>query len=97
MSGMCSVPLQALIAGAAMSVVFAAPAAADTDGYLQALQDRYAFLTAQQLLSEGGTVCNAISSGMNSTDAVRMVQHHLGVSVAAAGDIVSAAAVHLGC
>jgi Protein of unknown function (DUF732) len=94
---MCSVPRRALIAGAAISVVFAAPAAADTDSYLQALQDRYAFLTAQQLLSEGGTVCNAISNGMNSTDAVRMVQNHLRVSVAVAGDIVSAAVIHFGC
>jgi len=49
------------------------------------------------LLSEGRTVCNAISNGMNSTAALGMVQNDLGVSVSAAGDIVSAAAVHLGC
>jgi hypothetical protein len=94
---MWSVPLRALIAGAAMSVAFAVPAAADTGGYLQALQDRYTSLTAQQLLSEGRAVCNAISNGMNSTDAVGMVRNHLEVSVSAAGDIVSAAVVHLGC
>ena len=97
MSGMWSVPLRALIAGAAMSVLFAAPAAADTAGYLQALQDRYTSLTAQQLLSTGRAVCDAISNGMNSTDALFMVQNHLGVSVQAAGDIVSAAVVQLGC
>jgi hypothetical protein len=34
---------------------------------------------------------------MNSTDAVQMVQRDLGVSVPAAGDIVSAAVVHLDC
>jgi hypothetical protein len=94
---MWSVPLRALIAGAAVSVAFAAPAAADTGGYLQVLQDRYTSLTAQQLLSEGRAVCNAISNGMNSTDAVGMVQDHLEVSVSAAGDIVSAAVVYLGC
>jgi len=49
------------------------------------------------LLSEGRAVCNAISNGMHSTDALGMVQNHLGVSVPAAGDIVSAAVVHLGC
>jgi hypothetical protein len=91
------VPLRALIAGAAMSVAFAAPATADASGYLQALQNRYPSLTAEQLLSEGQAVCNAISNGMNSTDALRMVQKHLGVSVAAADDIVSAAVIDLGC
>jgi Protein of unknown function (DUF732) len=94
---MWSILLRAVIAGAAMSVAFAAPAAADEGGYLYALQDRYTSLSAQQLLAEGRTVCNAISSGMNSTSAVVMVQKHLGVSVPAAGDIVSAAVVHLGC
>ena len=97
MSGIWSVPVRALIASAALSVAFAAPAAADTAAYLQALQDRYTSLTAEQLLSEGRTVCNAISNGMNSTAALGMVQNDLGVSVSAAGDIVSAAAVHLGC
>jgi hypothetical protein len=86
-----------LIAGAAMPVAFAAPATADAGGYLQELQYRYTSLTAEQLLSEGQTVCNAISNGVSATDAVVMVQRHLGVSVPAAGDIVSAAVVHLGC
>ena len=91
------VRLRALIAGAAMSVAFAAPATADASGYLEALQSRYPSLTAEQLLSEGQTVCNAISNGMNGTDATLMVQRHLGVSMSAAGDIVSAAIIHLGC
>jgi hypothetical protein len=34
---------------------------------------------------------------MNSPQAVQMVQNDLGVSVPAAGDIVSAAVVHLDC
>ncbi|HET7664992.1 MAG TPA: DUF732 domain-containing protein [Mycobacterium sp.] len=81
----------------AVSVVFAAPAAADEGGFLQELQERYTSLTPQQLLSEGRAVCSAISNGTNSTAALQMVQKDLGVSVAAAGDIVSAAVVHLGC
>ena len=85
------------MACAAVSIVLAAPAAADEGGYLQALQDRYTSLTPQQLLSEGRAVCSAISNGTNATAALQMVQKHLGVSVAVAGDIVSAAVVHLGC
>jgi hypothetical protein len=34
---------------------------------------------------------------MNSTNAVLQVQREIGVSVPAAGDIVSAAVIHLGC
>jgi Protein of unknown function (DUF732) len=92
---MWSVPLRALIAGTAMPLAFAAPAAADEGAYLYALQYRYTSVSPQQLLSEGNRVCNAISNGMNSTAAVVMVQNHLGVSVSAAGDIVSAAVVHI--
>jgi len=86
-----------LIMGAAMSLAFAAPAAADEGGYLHALQATYPTVGTQQLLSEGIKICSAIRGGMNSTTAVAMVQRDLGVSVPAAGDIVSAAAVHLGC
>ena len=80
------------VACVAVSVVFAAPAAADEGGFLQELQERYTSLTPQQLMSEGRAVCSAISNGTNSTAALQMVQKDLGVSVAAAGDIVSAAA-----
>jgi hypothetical protein len=86
-----------LIGGAALSIAFAAPATADTGAYLHALQGFYTSLSAQQLLTEGSRVCSAIRGGMNSTDAVQMVQRDLGVSVPAAGDIVSAAVVHLDC
>jgi Protein of unknown function (DUF732) len=89
--------LPLLTASTAVSLAFAAPASADTGGYLHALQDTYTTLSAQQLLSEGTKICNAIRGGMNSTNAVMMVQRDLGVSVPAAGDMVSAAVVHLGC
>lgn len=89
--------LSLLTASTAVSLAFAAPASADAGSYLHALQDTYTSLSTQQLLSEGTKICNAIRGGMNSTNAVMMVQRDLGVSVPAAGDMVSAAVVHLGC
>jgi hypothetical protein len=89
--------LHVVIAGTAMSLGFAVPAAADTGDYLQALQDTYPTLSTQQLLSTGAMVCNATSSGMNSPQIVTMVQRNIGVSVPAALDIVSAAVLHLDC
>jgi hypothetical protein len=94
---MWSITARVLIGVAAMSLAFASPAAADSGDYLHALQPTYTSVTTQQLLSEGAKACNAIRSGMNSTQTVLMVQKDLGVSVPAAGDIVSAAVVHLGC
>jgi hypothetical protein len=94
---MSSVLLRGLIAGAAVSLAFASPAAADSGDYLHAVQPVYTSLSAEQLLSEGLRVCSAVRSGMKAPDAVVMVQKDLAVSVAAAGDIAAAAAVHLGC
>ena len=87
----------ALVAGTAMSLAFAAPASADTAGYLAELQPFYPTLSSQQLLTEGYKVCNATRSGTSSAVALQMVQKDIGVSVPTAGDIVSAAVVHLGC
>jgi len=89
--------LRALFAVAATSVAFAAPASAADDEYLHALQDSYPFLSPQELLSEGQKICNATRGGMNSTDALNMVVKDLQVTVPAAGNIVSAAVVNLGC
>jgi hypothetical protein len=94
---MRSIVLSVLIAGTTTSLAAAAPAAADKGDYLQALQDTYTSLSTQQLLSEGAKICNATQNGKNSTDALVMVQKDLGVSVSAAGNIVAAAVVHLGC
>lgn len=80
---------------AALGVVLAAPAAASEDGYLHQLQDRYTFLTAQQLLSEGQRVCAATSVGVKSPDAANMIRKDLGVSMGPAMDIVSAAILNL--
>ena len=94
---MWSIAPPVLIAGAALSLALAAPAAADNAGYLHELQASYPTVGTQQLLSEGNKVCSEIRGGMNATDAVAMVMRDIGVSVPAAGDIVSASVVHLGC
>ena len=87
----------ALIAGAAMSLVLASPASADAGEFLHEVQPFYNNFNAEQLLSEGLRVCMVTRSGMNAPQAVQMVQNDIGASVAAAGDIVAAAVVHLDC
>jgi len=94
---MWSVLPRALIAGAAMSLAFASPASADAAEFLHQVLPFYNNFSAEQLLSEGLRVCQATRSGMNAPQAVQMVQNDIGASVAAAGDIVSAAVVHLDC
>jgi hypothetical protein len=81
-----------MVAAAVMSVP---AAAADQDEYLRPLQDRYVYLTAQQLLSEGNRVCAATQRGALSADITTMVRNDLGVSTATAGEIVAAAVVRL--
>ncbi|WP_082691799.1 DUF732 domain-containing protein [Mycobacterium sp. IS-1556] len=88
------VPVAAL---STFAVISAAPAQADEATYLKELLPSYTHLTAAQLLAEGYRVCQAERSGTNSPEAVKMVYRDLGVSLTAAGDIVRAAVVHLGC
>ena len=88
--------------GALLSVVpawvaFAAPAAADEDTFVRTMQTKYAFLTDQQLRTEGSKICSALGKGTPASDAVIMVRNDLGVSISAAGEIVSAAVVQLDC
>jgi len=88
--------------GALLSVVpawvaFAAPAAADEDAFVRTMQTKYAFLTDQQLRTEGAKICSALGKGTPASDAVIMVRNDLGVSISAAGEIVSAAVVQLDC
>jgi hypothetical protein len=91
------IALQVLIAAAAMPLAFAPSASADTAGFLHAVVPSYNNVSPQQLLAAGNKACGAIRGGMNSTNAVLLVQKDIGVSVPAAGDIVSAAVVHLSC
>lgn len=81
----------------AAAMTHAAPAVADDGEYLRTLQDRYRFLSPQQLLEEGYKACAVIEHGYGSRYAAEMVQKDQGVSPGAAMDIVSAATVHLGC
>ena len=85
----------ALAAG--IAVWGAAPAAADDAGYLSHLQDRFSFLSSQQLLAEGHKVCSVMGRGVGASDAVTMVTKDLGVTIAVAADIVAGAADDLGC
>jgi len=94
---MWSNAVRIVVAGAAMSLAFAPSASADTAGFLHAVVPTYNNVTPQQLLAAGNMACSAIRGGMNSTNATLLVQDEIGVSVPAAGDIVSAAVVHLGC
>ena len=87
--------VRALVAVAVGAIGFAAPAAADTDDYLGPLQSKYVFLTSEQLLNEGAKVCAMTQRGEITPNAVAMVYYDLGVSISAAGDIVSAAVTEL--
>ena len=81
----------------AAAVAMAAPASASEEDFVQSMKTRYAFLSEQQLRSEGAKVCDAVRGGMVGSDATMMVRNDLGVSVSAAANIVSTAIVQLGC
>jgi hypothetical protein len=82
---------------AVASAVAAAPAHADAAEYLQLLDDKYAYLSEQQLLDEGHKVCATLHRGAASPPAVSMVQKDLGVSTPVALDVVAAAFAALSC
>jgi hypothetical protein len=87
----------ATIALALAAPVAAAPAAPNEEAFVRPILTRYVFLDAQHLLSEGYKICSVLRSGIPSSDATMMVRDDLGVSVSAAGEIVSAASLNLGC
>jgi hypothetical protein len=93
--------VRVLIATVASAVALAAPAAAvptpSEEGFVRPLLTRYVFLDEQRLLSEGYKICSVLRSGTPASDATMMVRNDLGVSVSAAGEIVSAASYNLGC
>ena len=81
-----------MVAALIGAVLVSAPTAAATpDEYLAQLQDRFAFLTPQQLLEAGNKVCTAESNGSLSPDLTAMVERDLNVSTNTALEIVSAA------
>jgi hypothetical protein len=81
-----------VMSGLVGAAILCAPsAAADQVEYLDKLQDKYAFLTPQQLLDEGNRVCAAERAGSLSPDKTTMVRNDLNVAVSVALEIVSAA------
>jgi hypothetical protein len=74
-----------------IAIAAAPPAAADETVYLAQTQPKLNFLSSSQLLNEGHKVCQYLSVGRESSDAVPMVVKDLGVSVSAAIDIVPTA------
>ena len=86
-----------LAVGIAIAVAVAPPAAASQTDYLALVQVEHANLSTEQLLNEGYRVCRYISVGRPSPDAIPLVVQDLGVSVAAATDIASAAIEQLDC
>jgi hypothetical protein len=93
--------LVGLVASAvACAVMAASPAQATESEYLQALQPKFTFLSAQQLLDEGHKVCRVIGhngNGMTAPDTVIMVSNDLAVSMEVADEIVATAVVDLPC
>jgi hypothetical protein len=85
----------AVAAGVAIGV--APPAAADESGYLNELSPRLAYLTTQQLRTEGYKVCRYVNVGRPTADAIPVVTNDLGITVAAAMDIISASIRELDC
>lgn len=82
---------------AASAIGLAAPAAADTSSYLQALAPRYAYLSDSQLLAAGQQACATARSGVPAADNTIAVSKSLGVSTSAAYEIVVNSINHLGC
>lgn len=80
-----------------IAVAAAPTAGADETGYLERLQSRLAYLTTQQLLTEGYKICQLTHSGHPSSDAIPMVSKDLAISVPAAVDIIVAVGGELGC
>ncbi|WIM86713.1 DUF732 domain-containing protein [Candidatus Mycobacterium wuenschmannii] len=88
------------IAGAAAIAALvgqAAPAQADEADYVSALHQKFAFLSAGQLVGEGHRICAAVDGGRNGFDNVAMVTRDLGVSEADAVELMTAAITNLHC
>jgi hypothetical protein len=79
-------------------LVIAAPAHADEQGFLNYLQPRWAFLTADQLLTEGHKACNFILAGNSASDAAAMVAADLKTNdLTVSSEIVRTAVKQFGC
>jgi hypothetical protein len=82
----------------ATPLVAAAPAYADDQGFLNYLEPRWAFLSADQLLTEGHKACNFILAGNSASNAAAMVAADLDTNDrVVASEIVRTAVTQLGC
>ena len=84
-----------LAVGIAIGV--APPAAADESEYLNQLSPRLAFLSTEQLRTEGYKVCRYVGVGRPTADAIPVVMKDLQITVAGAMDIIAAAVEQLHC
>ncbi|AMO63917.1 Protein of uncharacterised function (DUF732) [Mycolicibacterium phlei] len=73
----------------AITLACASPAAAEEGAYLDGLQDRYQFLTAQQLVSAGHRACTLSAAGVLAPDVVATVMDDLAIGLVPAMAIVS--------
>ena len=86
------------VAGAAAALItLAAPATADTAGYLEGLEPMYTSLTRDQLLTAGSMTCAILASGQSAPVAVNALYKEMGISLSAGNGIVTAAVIDLGC
>jgi uncharacterized protein DUF732 len=85
------------VLSAAAATGLAAPAAADSATYLDALQPRYTSMSASQLTAAGNSVCSATRSGVPASDIVPALVKSYGISASAAYEITITAINHLGC
>ena len=86
------------VAGAvAAMMTLAAPATADTAGYLEGLEPVYTSLTRDQLLTAGSMACAILGSGQPAPVAVNALYKQMGISRAAGNSIVTGAVIDLGC
>ncbi len=82
---------------AAVLLTLAPPAGADTAAFLDGLEPVYTSLTREQLLNAGAVSCAILDAGQPAPVAVETLYREMGLALAAGNDIVSAAAVDLGC
>jgi hypothetical protein len=80
-----------------ITIGLAPPAAASEDSYLAKVQDRLAYLSRDQLLTEAYKVCQMTLSGHATPAAIPVVTKDLAITVPAAVEIITAAVTEFGC
>ena len=87
----------AFAAGQIGLLALAAPASADTEGFLHGLTERFSFMTEDELLAAGHRACDIIDAGNPAATASGMLDRELGIGETVAIEIVSNASLYLGC